>query len=208
MATKKNIFRKVIYISISLVLVIIVIVKLKTNKDIAKQKVYQYNKEQAINIQADTVKLENINADYLYSGTFEPYKETKISAEIQGKINEVLVDLGIVVTKGQALIQLDNSLLKLQLQTIELQIEGLEADVNRFTILSKSSLDVTDITFFDSKAFDLPTNLTLFGSIHFLGNVFVLNSVYSFVSLKSGFLKKIPPHQAGSFIITNVHFSI
>lgn len=138
MATKKNIFRKVIYISISLILVIIVIVKLKTNKDIAKQKVYQYNKEQAINIQADTVKLENINADYLYSGTFEPYKETKISAEIQGKINEVLVDLGSVVTKGQALIQLDNSLLKLQLQTIELQIEGLEADVNRYTILSKS----------------------------------------------------------------------
>ena len=33
---------------------------------------------------------------------------------------------------------LDNSLLKLQLQTIEVQIEGLEADVNRYTILAKA----------------------------------------------------------------------
>ena len=33
---------------------------------------------------------------------------------------------------------LDNSLLKLQLQTIEVQIEGLETDVNRYTILAKA----------------------------------------------------------------------
>ena len=43
-----------------------------------------------------------------------------------------------MVNKGQTLIQLDNSLLKLQLQTIEVQIEGLEADVNRYTILAKA----------------------------------------------------------------------
>ncbi len=76
--------------------------------------------------------------NYSYSGTFEPNKETKISAEIQGKINEVLVDVGSVVNKGQSLVLLDNSLLKLQLQTIEVQIEGLEADVNRYTILAKA----------------------------------------------------------------------
>ncbi len=34
--------------------------------------------------------------------------------------------------------QLDNTLLKLQLQTIEVQIEALEADVNRYTILAKA----------------------------------------------------------------------
>ncbi len=79
-----------------------------------------------------------MNAEYSYSGTFEPNKETKISAELQGKINAILVDAGSVVSKGQPLIQLDNSLLKLQLQTIEVQIEGLEADVNRYTILAKA----------------------------------------------------------------------
>ncbi|HEY8689608.1 MAG TPA: efflux RND transporter periplasmic adaptor subunit [Chitinophagaceae bacterium] len=138
MNTKTSILKKALYVIIPLVLIAFVVIKLKNNKEITQSKVYQYDKEQAINVQADTLQIENVNADFSYSGTFEPNKETKISAEIQGKINDVLVDVGSVVNKGQALIQLDNSLLKLQLQTIEVQIEGLEADVNRYTILAKA----------------------------------------------------------------------
>lgn len=138
MNTKKSIFKKALYIIISLILIAIVVIKLKNNKEITQSKVYQYDKEQPINVQADTLKMENITAEYAYSGTFEPNKETKISAEIQGKINVVLVDVGSVVSKGQSLVQLDNSLLKLQLQTIEVQIEGLEADVNRYSVLAKA----------------------------------------------------------------------
>jgi membrane fusion protein (multidrug efflux system) len=95
-------------------------------------------REQAINVQVDTIKSELIGAEFAYSGTFEPNKETKLSAEIQGKINDVLVDNGTFVTKGQSLIQLDNSLLKLQLQSAEVQVEGLEADVKRFTVLANA----------------------------------------------------------------------
>ena len=138
MNTKTSILKKALYIILPLVLIAIVVIKLKNNKDITQSKVYQFDKEQAINVQTDTLELENVNAEFSYSGTFEPNKETKISAEIQGKINAVLVDVGSVVNKGQALIQLDNSLLKLQLQTIEVQIEGLEADVKRYTILANA----------------------------------------------------------------------
>jgi len=116
----------------------IVVFKLKSNKEITQNKVYQYDKNQAINVQADTIKRKSINADFSYTGTFEPYKESKISAESQGKINAVLVDAGSVVSKGKTLIILDNALLKLQLQAIDIQIEGLEADVNRYTILAKA----------------------------------------------------------------------
>ena len=138
MNTKTSMLKKALYIIIPLAIIAIVVIKLKSNKEITQSKVYQYDKEQAINVQADTLEIKNINAEYSYSGTFEPNKETKISAEIQGKINEVLVDAGSVVNKGQSLVQLDNALLKLQLQTIEVQIEGLEADVNRYTILAKA----------------------------------------------------------------------
>lgn len=130
--------KKILYIIIPLALIAIVVIKLKTNKEIVNDKVYQYDKEEAINVMADTLQTEIIGAELSISGTFEPNKETKLSAEIQGKINEVLVDLGSIVTKGQTLIQLDNSLLKLQLQTAEVQIEGLEADVKRFTILANA----------------------------------------------------------------------
>ncbi len=131
-------WKKTIGIVVGVAIIILAVIKLKNNKEITQSKVYLYDKEQAINVQTETLELENVNAEFSYSGIFEPNKETKISAEIQGKINEVLVDVGSVVNKGQSLVQLDNSLLKLQLQTIEIQIEGLEADVNRFTILANA----------------------------------------------------------------------
>lgn len=138
MKTKSDILKRTLYILIPLAILAIGVIKLKKNKELTQSKVYQYDKKLAVNIQADTVQIDRVDARFSYSGTFEPNKETKISAEIQGKINEVFVDVGSFVNKGQALIQLDNSLLKLQLQTIELQIEGLEADVNRYSILAKA----------------------------------------------------------------------
>ena len=60
-------------------------------------------------------------------------KETKISADIQGKSMR-FGRCWKLCFKGQTLIQLDNSLLKLQLQTVEVQI--LEDDVKRYTILT------------------------------------------------------------------------
>lgn len=138
MNTKSSMLKKALYIIIPLALIAIVVIKLKNNKENTLSKVYQFDKEQVINVQADTLQIENVNAEFSYSGTFDPNKETKISAEIQGKINEVLVDIGSVVHKGQSLVQLDNTLLKLQLQSIEVQIEGLDADVNRYTILAKA----------------------------------------------------------------------
>ena len=138
MNTKSSILKKVLYVIIPLAIIAVMVVKLKTNKEITQNKIYEYDKEQAVNVQADTLHVENVNAKYSYSGTFEPNKETKISAELQGKINTLLVDVGSVVIKGQTLVLLDNSLLKLQVQTIDVQLEGLEADVKRFIILAKA----------------------------------------------------------------------
>jgi RND family efflux transporter MFP subunit len=130
--------KTIIYIVLALALIAIVIVRLKGNKETTENRVYQYNKEVAINVQALTLKPESVNNNVSYPGTFEPNKETKVSADIQGKINLVLVDIGSSVKIGEALIQLDNSLMKLQLQTVEIQIEGLEADVKRYRILAQA----------------------------------------------------------------------
>lgn len=130
--------KKALYIIVPVMLFALVVIRLMNNKETARQQVYQYNKEETVNVKADTLHMENVDADYSFSGTFEPNKETKLSAEIQGKINAVLVDAGSNVKKRQPLLQLDNALLKLQLQSVEVQIEGLEADVNRYTILTKA----------------------------------------------------------------------
>lgn len=130
--------KKIIWIIAGVAIVGLVIFKLASNKKTTENRVYQYDKEKPISVSGDTIRLQNIVDAGNYTGTFEPNKETKISTDIQGKINGVLVDVGSHVSKGQTLIQLDNSLLKLQLQTVEVQIEGLEDDVKRYTILTEA----------------------------------------------------------------------
>jgi uncharacterized membrane protein YuzA (DUF378 family) len=49
--------KKIIYIIIGLALIAIVIIRLKSNKETTVSRVYQYNKEQAINVQTITLKL-------------------------------------------------------------------------------------------------------------------------------------------------------
>jgi len=151
---KKSInLKKVLYILIPLLLVGVIVIRLKRNKDTTQKNVYQYNKDQAINVQSDTERLESITAGYFYTGTFEPSKETRLSAEVQGKINAMYADAGSIVKKGQALIKLDDALLNQQLNTVnvqiqniisevdiqlqanQIQINGLEDDVRRYKIL-------------------------------------------------------------------------
>lgn len=131
-------WKKIIGIIALIAIIAIVFLKLKSNKQITENRVYQIDKDKPISVGVDTIKLQNINENVIYSGSFEPNKETKVSAETQGKVISVLVDVGSHVNKGQTLIQLDNSLLKLQLQSVDVQIEGLQDDVNRYTILTKA----------------------------------------------------------------------
>ncbi|WP_276361257.1 efflux RND transporter periplasmic adaptor subunit [Daejeonella sp. H1SJ63] len=130
--------KKILYIIIPAVIVILAVIRLKSNKEKTQKGVYHYSKEQIIYVRADTVKFENVSSALKYTGSFEPFKESRISSELQGKINEILVAEGNLVKKGQAIIQLDNSLLKLSLQSAIVQKEGLEADVKRFGILVKA----------------------------------------------------------------------
>ena len=130
--------KKIIWIIAGVAVVGLMMFKLLSNKKTTENRVYQYDKEKPITVSVDTIRLQNIVDAGNYTVTFEQNKETKISADIQGKINAVLVDVGDIVQKGQTLIQLDNSLLKLQLQTVEVQIEGLEDDVKRYTILTEA----------------------------------------------------------------------
>jgi RND family efflux transporter MFP subunit len=128
--------KKYIYIIAAIVIIALVVFKLASNKNKSEDKIYHYDKEAPIEVETITVNKATLNTGNAYAGTFEANKEVKVTADIQGKITEMLVDLGSEVKKGQALIQLDNALLKLQLQAAEVTVKGLENDVNRYTILA------------------------------------------------------------------------
>jgi len=128
--------KKIILIIIPIALIAIAALQLSKNKKIAEERVYHYDREAPIKVYTDTLRLQEIGEDFTYTGNFAPRRTSRISAEVQGKINEIFVDAGSEVKKGQALIRLDHSLLDYQLESINVKIEGLEADVKRFKVLA------------------------------------------------------------------------
>lgn len=130
--------KKIITIVVLAVVLGIVILKLVSNKKSYEERIFRYDAEAPVNVITDTIQLGEATDRNRYTGTFEPDRETKISAEVQGKINSILVDLGSYVRQGQSLIQLDNSLLRLQLEGVEIQINGLKKDVERYTALAQA----------------------------------------------------------------------
>jgi membrane fusion protein, multidrug efflux system len=114
--------------------------KLKKNKAIAEERVFHNAPAEmpAETNKAATSEMSGETDGLIFTGTFEPFREAKISSEIQGKINQITVDAGSIVSKGQILLRLDDALLQLQLQSVNIQIEGLTADVNRYAVLAKA----------------------------------------------------------------------
>lgn len=134
----KTNWKKYIGIIAAIGMTALVIFKLANNKKSTEEKVYHYDKSVPIEVKIITVNSQQAKAEYIFSGIFEANKEVKVNADIQGKVNEMFVDLGSEVKKGQALIQLDKSLLELQLQEINVQLEGLGNDVTRFKVLAEA----------------------------------------------------------------------
>lgn len=156
MKNNKFSFKKVLYILIPLLIVGVLVFRLRSNKATTESKVYQYDKSQPLNVETQKVVLQTIDNSFAYSGTFEPNRESKLSAELQGKINAIFCDVGSVVSEGQKLVQLDAALLQQQLNAInvqiqnakteyevqlkanQIQIDALKADVKRFTVLAQN----------------------------------------------------------------------
>lgn len=148
--------KKALYIIISLLLLGLMVYKLKSNKKNTEEKVFHYDKEQPLNVETQTISLQDIDDAPSFSGIFEPNRESKLSAEQPGKINAIFCDAGSTAAQGQKLLQLDNALLQqqlnavdvqiqnakaeyeVQLRTNQIQIDALKADVQRYTVLAQA----------------------------------------------------------------------
>lgn len=83
------------------------------------------------------VKAREINRVVETTGTLFPFEEAVISAEIDGKAEEVRFDLGDVVEKGQVLVRINDEEQRLQVQQSEAQLRqsmerlGLKTETER-----------------------------------------------------------------------------
>lgn len=128
--------KRLISILIIVGLFALVIVKLAQNKTASENRVYHYDKEAFIPVFGQIVSGKNKAEEKSYSGVFESINEVKLSADTQGKIVVIYVEEGQKVKKGQALVKIDDSMLKLQLAVLDSKIEGVKKDEARFQKLA------------------------------------------------------------------------
>lgn len=68
-----------------------------------------------------------------FTGTIEAYKVNKISPSIAGRIDDILVDVGDRVRKGQLLVEMDKN----QYLQTNVQLENIKTDLERYRNLYK-----------------------------------------------------------------------
>jgi RND family efflux transporter MFP subunit len=130
--------KKIITIVVLALLVGLTIFQLAKNKSETEAIVFHYDKDKSIKVDVITAKVSNLDTRQTIDGNFMANREVKLNADIQGKINVIKVDLGSEVQQGQILIELDNSLLKLQLESVKIQVQDLEKDYERYRVLTEA----------------------------------------------------------------------
>ncbi|MBK9761972.1 MAG: efflux RND transporter periplasmic adaptor subunit [Flavobacteriales bacterium] len=129
--------RSIIWIII-IVLLAGTVWKLASNKRTQEEQVYRHDRNAPVHVSVDTVRAIAFATRVRYSGSIEAVHEGKVMAEVPGRIVALEVKEGRWVEKGKVIARLDGDLLRLQLKAAEVQVEGLEKDQQRYSVLAKA----------------------------------------------------------------------
>jgi RND family efflux transporter MFP subunit len=112
--------------------------KLNSNKKEAEAKIYKADPNKAVLVETTQPTRQQLSGEQNYLGTFEPIRENKIAAEAQGKVIKVGIAEGQYINEGQLIAKLDDEMMKLQMEAMQISLEGQQKDVSRYTNLSKT----------------------------------------------------------------------
>lgn len=131
--------RVIIGILVGLVLVGLTVMKLLSNKEQVKEKIYVYDPNTAILVETSKPEMHTFDQAFNFLGTFEPAHQTLVGSDGNGKIVKMLVEEGDFVTQGQVIAKIDDELLQLQLESVDVALEGQRNDDKRYDNLSKDN---------------------------------------------------------------------
>jgi membrane fusion protein, multidrug efflux system len=130
--------RLIIISVIILVLVGACTVVLLNNKQQIDEKANRDVHINNIPVFVETAIMEPLDGDFSYQGSFKPVHELLLLSEGQGKVEKLLFETGDVVHTGELLAQLDDDLLRSQLELAEANLEKMERDVAKYEALLKN----------------------------------------------------------------------
>jgi RND family efflux transporter MFP subunit len=133
MKTNKNVL---IVGGIAIVLVILAVFKLMTNKKNVEDKIYIPEVGAAVLVEVDHPKWFTFENEFNYLGVFEAFRQNTIGAEGGGKVIAMNVEEGDKLGKGALIAKLDDEMIRLQIENLEVSIEGQKNDDQRYSTLS------------------------------------------------------------------------
>ncbi len=90
--------------------------------------------EKKVLVRVVETSLKSIGSELEFTGVVQPYEEAHIAPAVPARINRILVDVGDKVTKGQLLVEMDNT----QLFQAQVQLGNLERELARLDTLLKA----------------------------------------------------------------------
>ncbi len=134
----KKLIRPAIWVTLIASTIAFTAFTLLNNQSKTEAKVYQRDPNSRIAVTTATIAKQDLTEAQQFTGVLEPIRENKIAAEAAGKVVWVGVEEGDIVRAGQVLARVDNQNIRLQIEAAEVQLEGVAADVNRYTKLAQS----------------------------------------------------------------------
>jgi membrane fusion protein, multidrug efflux system len=120
-----------------------------------------------ISVDAFVVKPSSVSEDVQVPGSLLPFEETQIKAEVGGRITELNIKEGAVVTKGTLLVKLFDSDLQAQLKKLQVQLKIAEKTEERnkellkISGISQQEYDLSSLNVENLKADILSTDIAI-----------------------------------------------
>lgn len=128
----KKILKKNLYLVIVAVVIAAIVWKLQANKANNKAEAELANvKAIAIPVKVDTVKASNYVQTIEMSGAIKNNTDLYLFAETQGRIIKIYKEKGDRVNKGDAILEIDNTVLKEQYELAKINYEHSKVDYER-----------------------------------------------------------------------------
>lgn len=112
---------------------------LSKNKEIIEEKA-QIKDEVITNIPVRVAQVQNLAVDNSLNltGTFEARRELSIIAEAQGRITQLNIEEGQLISKGQIVAKIDDTNIQAQLSSTKASMDKAKKDVERYERLVKA----------------------------------------------------------------------
>lgn len=131
--------RTIVITLLTVVFIGLTVMKLLSNKNEAKKKIYIHDTTTAVLVKEVNPSIHTFESSFSFLGTFEPYRQNMISSDAQGKLIKLNIEEGDKVSQGQLLAKVDDEMLRLQLESAEISLEGQKNDDVRYSNLSKEN---------------------------------------------------------------------